>query len=110
MKVILATLPPQNPAGFDPFDRGLQAAAVPPFNDQVRSLAASKGVALVDVYQAFGLDLTLIGNDGLHPTATGYHVIADAFLASIRQTLELPAAPSSNPIRVVPWSVPPRRR
>jgi lysophospholipase L1-like esterase len=96
MRVFLATIPPENPNGFDPFDRGLEAGAVAPFNDQVRSLAASKGVPLVDVYQAFGGDLTLIGNDGLHPTAAGYHLIAGTFLASIRQTLELPAALGSN--------------
>ena len=95
MKVFLATLPPQNPNGFDPVDRGTQYEAVPPFNDSIKGLAASKGVQLVDVYQAFGLDLTLISNDGLHQTAAGYHTIANAFLASIRQTLELPAAASS---------------
>ena len=110
MQVFLATIPPENPLGFDPMDRGLEAGAVAPFNDQVKGLAALKGVPLVDVYQAFGGDLTLIGNDGLHPTAAGYHLIADTFLASIRQTLELPTTPSSNHAPVLPWFVPPRRR
>src|SRR6185503_18198544 len=95
MKVFLATLPPENPDGFDPADRGTLYQSVPPFNDSVRALAASKGVQFVDLYQAFGLDLTLIGNDGLHPTAAGYQTIANSFLAAIRQTLELPAATSS---------------
>jgi lysophospholipase L1-like esterase len=82
MKVFLATLPPQN-------------QAVTSFNDSVNGLAASKGVPLVDVYQAFGNNVSLIGNDGLHPTAAGYQVIANTFFVSIRQTLELPAAMSS---------------
>ena len=99
MQVFLATIPPEN-----------LMRAVVPFNDQVRSLAASKGVPLVDVYQAFGGDLTLIGNDGLHPTAAGYHLIADTFFASIKQTLELRATTSSNQVPVLPWFVPPRRR
>ena len=110
MQVFLATIPPENPLGFDPIDRGGEYAAVAPFNDLVRSLASTKGVPLVDVYQAFGGDLTLIGNDGLHPTAAGYHLIADTFLASIRKTLEVPAATSTSPTRVPQFLVPPRRR
>jgi len=97
MRVLLATIPPENPAASDPKSRGLQAAKVAPFNDQVRLLAASKSVPLVDVYQAFGSDLTLIGGDGLHPNAAGYRAIADAFFASIKQTLELPAEASAMP-------------
>ena len=110
MQVFLATIPPENPAGYDPSDRGLEAGAVVPFNDQVKGLASSKGVPLVDVYQAFGGDLTLIGNDGLHPTAAGYHLIAVTILALARQTLELPAATSSGPTRVLRFFVPPRPR
>jgi lysophospholipase L1-like esterase len=110
LRVFLATIPPENPLGCCPFDRGVDAALVAPFNDRVRGLAASKGVPLVDVYQAFGGDLTLIGPDGLHPTADGYHVIANTFFASIRQSLELPAATSASPARVLPSSAPLRRR
>jgi lysophospholipase L1-like esterase len=109
MRVFLATIPPENPLGFNP-DRGVEAAQVPPLNDQIRVLAISKNVPLVDVYQAFGGDLSLLGNDGLHPTAAGYHVIADAFFASIRQTLELAPATSSNPQRTMRIVVPPRSR
>jgi lysophospholipase L1-like esterase len=109
MQVFLATLPPENPLGFSP-NRGVEAAQVPPVNDQIRSLAFSKNVPLVEVYQAFGGDLSLLGNDGLHPTAAGYHVIADAFFASIRQTLELAPATSSNPQRTLRVLAPPRSR
>ena len=79
-------------------------------DDQIRALAASEGVPLVDVYQAFGGDVTtLIGFDGLHPTALGYHRIADTFLASVKATLETSPTPSSNRM-AVPFFTAPRRR
>ena len=77
---MLATLTPENQMGI----RGLAWSLVPMINDQIRALAASEGVPLVDVYQAFGGDVTtLIGFDGLHPTAAGYAKIADIFFNSI---------------------------
>ena len=93
VKPFLATLPPMNPNGCCPMDRGRGAALVPGFNDQLQTLAMSKSVPLVDVYQAFNGNLGLIGPDGLHPTADGYHLMAQTFLNSIKQTLE--AAPTS---------------
>jgi lysophospholipase L1-like esterase len=111
LRPYLATIPPENASSLCmPMCRGGNAGLVPPFNDQVRLLAASKGVPLVDVFQAFHGDvLTLIGPDGLHPTAAGYHVIADTFFASIKQTLEITATPTSTPVRL-PFVTPPRRR
>jgi lysophospholipase L1-like esterase len=93
MKPFLATLPPMNPSGCCPIPRGRGADLVPGFNDQVRTLAMSKSVPLVDVYQAFNGNLALIGPDGLHPTADGYHLVAQTFFTSIEHTLE--AAPTS---------------
>ena len=89
LRPYLATIPPQNPKGF----RGaFGAGLVPAFDDQVRSLAASESVPLVDVYQALNTDIgTFIGPDGMHPTVAGYAKIADVFFASIMQTLEVPA-------------------
>ena len=84
LRTLLATIPPENPAG----PRGLGASLVAGFNDQVAGLAVSEGVPLVDVYKAFNGDLTLIGPDGLHPNAQGYKLIADTFLAAIEQNLE----------------------
>jgi lysophospholipase L1-like esterase len=87
MRVFLATLPPQNPLG----PLGTGAILVQPYNDQLRSLAAAENITLVDVFQAFGGDVTtLIGVDGLHPTTAGYQKIADTFFAAIKQALELP--------------------
>ena len=43
MRVFLATIPPENPAGF----RALAWSLVPGFNDQIRLLASSEGVVTV---------------------------------------------------------------
>ena len=87
MRVFLATLPPEVPngqrAGAQPF--------IAPANDQIRALASSTGATLVDVYQAMvGLESTLIGSDGLHPSEAGYQTIARTFFDAIRLRLEVP--------------------
>jgi lysophospholipase L1-like esterase len=83
----LATIPPINPSGF----RGMVYGAelVPGFNDRIRSLAASENVPLVDIYQAFGGNLTLLGADGVHPTPKGYRKIAGTFFDAIQGALEV---------------------
>lgn len=86
VRVYLATIPPQNPEG----PRGaLGYQTVPLLNAQIRLLATSEGVPLVDVFQAFNGDLTLLGADGLHPNANGYARIAETFRDAIRATLEV---------------------
>jgi lysophospholipase L1-like esterase len=97
LRPYLATIPPENPTGF----RGVGAALVPGFNDQIRSLAASENVPLVDIYQALNTDVsTFIGFDGLHPTVAGYAKIANVFFSSIMQTLEGPGATTVR----APWT------
>jgi lysophospholipase L1-like esterase len=92
----LATVPPMNPAG----SRGrLGYATVPPLNDQIRVLAASESVTLVDINLAFGGNLTLLSADGLHPNAAGYELIARTFFTSLRSTLEI-SGPATAPLRV----------
>lgn len=87
MKVIVATIPPMVPPGFNGRAKGY--AVVPTYNDMVRSLATSEGAPLADVYAAFGSDASsLIGFDGLHPNPSGYQRIADTFLATIKSSLE----------------------
>jgi len=44
----------------------------------------------VDVYAGFEGNLTLIGDDGLHPNEQGYQRMADVFFAAIRANLETP--------------------
>ncbi len=92
----LATIPPMNPSACVPVCRGLAWSLVSGFNDNVRTLAASEGVTLVDVYQGFGGDLSLLGPDGLHPAAGGYAKIADLFFAAIKQTLETSSAAAAS--------------
>ena len=65
------------------------AAIVPDFNTGVRGIAQGEGVPLVDVYAAFNGNLSLLGSDGLHPTAEGYKVIATAFADAIKNAFEL---------------------
>jgi lysophospholipase L1-like esterase len=89
VQVALATVPPQRPNGVR--NRGAVAAIVPSFNDRVRALAASEGVALVDVYAAMKDNLNLIGIDDLHPTELGFSVIADTFYEAVVRAFEAPA-------------------
>jgi lysophospholipase L1-like esterase len=92
MRPYLATIPPMDPTRCVPVCRGLAWSLVSGFNDSVRTLAASEGVTLVDVYQGFGGNLALLGPDGLHPAAEGYAKIADLFFQAITQTLETSSA------------------
>jgi lysophospholipase L1-like esterase len=82
--VYLATLPPQRPGGV----RADAAALVPVFNEALRRIARNRGAVLVDLEAAFGTDYSLLSEDGLHPNPAGYQVMAQAFLAAIRATLE----------------------
>jgi lysophospholipase L1-like esterase len=65
------------------------------FNAQIRALAAAEHVVLVDNFAAFmavGDYRTLIHPADLnhvHPTAAGYQVIADTFLAAIQSRFEI---------------------
>jgi acyl-CoA thioesterase-1 len=91
-QVFLATLLPEIPGGR----RTGAIALIVPANDQIRALAASQGVPLVDLYQAFiGMERVLIGDDGLHPNPAGYEKIADTFYEAIRARLEFPPSLTS---------------
>jgi lysophospholipase L1-like esterase len=92
MRPYLATIPPMNPSACVPVCRGLAWSLVAGFNDNVRALATSENVPLVDVYLGFNGNFNLLGPDGLHPSADGYVKIADLFFSAIKQTLEVPSA------------------
>jgi lysophospholipase L1-like esterase len=124
LRVMVATLPPQNPAacpnGVGCVFRARGAGLVVTYNNGLKAMAASEGISIVDVYQAFNGDVTtLIDSDGLHPTAAGYQVIADTFFGIIRQAFETTSIitePFSRPLSR-PFSLPfkgpappPRRR
>jgi lysophospholipase L1-like esterase len=93
-RVFLATIPPQRPNGAA--NRTAVAALIPDFNKEIRAIAQRTGATLVDIEPVILADMTLIGNDDLHPTEHGYEVIAETFFKVIRSTLE---APLSSTIR-----------
>jgi lysophospholipase L1-like esterase len=93
VRVFLSTLPPQNPAGcFSPCRAG-GAGQLASYNLGLKAIASSENVTLVDAFAAFTNVTTQIGPDGLHPTAEGYRVIADAFFTAIQSALEVQVAP-----------------
>jgi lysophospholipase L1-like esterase len=104
IRVFLATIPPeqQNPDP-SPIARNHPEADVLALNARIRSLAASEGVTLVDVYNAFPspdaydlYSLGLLSRDGLHPLESGYDVIAGTFMGAVQRALELaPAVPTA---------------
>ena len=111
LRVFLATLPPENPFATCFPNHGGNWAFVVPYNDGLRSIAASQNAVLVDVYSAFNGDTTtLVDCDGLHPTAAGYQRIADTFFKAIQQALELPATAAPASSTTMPLVVAPRRR
>ena len=92
----LATLPPAR--------SGRLGTLILPYldsvNAQIRALASSKGVLLVDLNAAMaGQQATLIGDDGLHPTVAGYRKIAETFASVLKTAWESGTAPTLGGIR-----------
>ena len=58
LRVFLATIPPERPGGRNAGN----LPSVVPYNNALKNIAASAGVPLVDVYNAFNGDLSLIGD------------------------------------------------
>jgi lysophospholipase L1-like esterase len=94
VRVALATVAPQRVGG--PRMR-FAALLVPSFNDRVRALAVAENVPLIDVYAGMKDDVTLIGEDDLHPTIRGFDVMANIFYEGVRTHFEekFTAAPAA---------------
>ena len=88
VRVLLATIPPQRAGGSR--NRDFMAALVPVLNESIREIAKTENVPLVDIYEVFIKDMSLIGSDDLHPTARGFRVMADTFFEAIKQHGEVP--------------------
>ncbi|MBY0496419.1 MAG: hypothetical protein K2Y23_19605 [Cyanobacteria bacterium] len=59
------------------------------YNAKLRQMTIEEGVVFVDLYTTLLPEaLTVIGEDGLHPTEAGYRRIADQYLAAIAANLE----------------------
>ena len=93
VRVMVATLPEQRPGQ----PNTQNAALVPRYNADLRTMAQKKDAILVDLNAMF--PVSLIGRDGLHPTEAGYDKFAEIFLDAIRQQYETPAAANASPGR-----------
>ena len=89
--VIVASLPPQNPAG----SRGDGAEALPEFTRRVQRMAADEGAIFLDLYRLMGTYVGYIGVDGLHPTPTGYQKIAELWQEEIQRNFEVTGDPQT---------------
>jgi lysophospholipase L1-like esterase len=92
VRVFLATLPPQRVGG-----KSGAAEFIEDFNQQIRRMAPDEGATLVDIYA--GLNLDLIGEDGLHPTEAGYHRMAEIWFDALKAAFEQPAEAALLPAR-----------
>lgn len=54
-------------------------------NELVSRVNGRQNVHVVDLFQAFGANRSLVGNDGLHPSASGYAQMANAYHERIAQ-------------------------
>jgi lysophospholipase L1-like esterase len=85
IQVFLATLLPQRTGAC----RAYAPSLIAPTNDLIRSVAVDEGATLVDLYRMFvGMENTLLGIDGLHPSESGYEKMAQTFFDAIRHKLE----------------------
>ena len=91
--VFVATLPDQRPGQPNTHNAPLVAR----HNANLRTLCQRKDATLVDLNTLF--PLSLIGQDGLHPTEAGYQKFAEIFLDAIRQRYEVAAGLHSSALR-----------
>lgn len=89
-RVLLSTIIPQRMNGSRVPPRDPFAVWVQPLNDEIRKLATEENVALVDMWAVFNANMSLIGEDDVHPTQLGFEVMADTFFEAIRTHFEVP--------------------
>lgn len=103
---VLATVPPVRASVWPG-----HAASIPDFNRRARSLAAARGVPLVDIHEVVtrgrcstggGGSLPCLGPDGVHPTVEGYGLMADAFFDLIVRSYDQPVSAQARPSALVP--------
>jgi lysophospholipase L1-like esterase len=71
--------------------RAFHPELIVPTNTLIRSMVASEGAELVDLYAGFGGEGSpFIGPDGLHPSTSGYSQMAQTFYEALRARLEAP--------------------
>jgi len=86
--IFVSTLTPPGPLVPPTIDRRLRPDAIVQANARIRQTAAAEGAILVDTYPTFlGHEADYVSIDGLHLRPAGYQAIADAFFATIQQTI-----------------------
>jgi lysophospholipase L1-like esterase len=78
--VFVSTITPSRPG-----QREIPPAAILEANSLIRQMATAEGAVLVDTYDAFfGQESVLVGDDGLHLTPAGNELLATSFYTAIR--------------------------
>ena len=91
--VLLATLTPVG--NVRERQRPGTRAAVQELNAKIRQIAQNRNLGpVVDLFSVFKREPSLLGRDGLHPTAAGYQAISDAFLEAIVLRWEVTKGPA----------------
>jgi hypothetical protein len=88
--IIISTIPPMNPsAPSAPSAEASWAPLVPQANAQIKAVAAQfSRTSLIDFYSAaVGNVNANIGTDGVHPTVTGYGILANLWYKAIAAQL-----------------------
>jgi GDSL-like Lipase/Acylhydrolase family len=88
--IIISTIPPMNPSASDaPSQVASWAPQVPQANTQIKAVAAQfPRTTLIDFYSAaVGNVSANIGTDGVHPTVTGYGILANLWYQAIAAQL-----------------------
>jgi len=73
--VVLGSLLPPRPSPL----RETLAELVPVYNERLRDVALVHDATYVDLYTSFAANMSLIGDDDLHPTKEGYVKMAELF-------------------------------
>jgi lysophospholipase L1-like esterase len=85
-QVMVATIPPQRPGN----PKTQHYALVPKYNDELKTMVGKKGATLIDLNAM--VPLSLIGQDGLHPTEAAYEMMASIFFDVIKNKYEVVTA------------------
>jgi lysophospholipase L1-like esterase len=86
--VLLATLPPQRPGG----PKAHAAEFLSRYNAELKEMASKKGATIVDVHAQF--PMSEVGQDGLHPTESGYQRLAEIWMDALKTRYETAPAGS----------------
>lgn len=88
-KLVLMTIPPvveselfkrHDASAFDPYGPNGRVLLA---NDIVRKVASERNIPLIDMYNLFNNNMSLISSDGVHPSPAGYEAMVDLLYNTI---------------------------